>query len=108
MAKRRHSKAALIREELAQSPDATAAEIVKALSAKRVKVTPAHVYNVKATSGMRIVEVAAPQVADAGSCIAGGVLQLARPGSVFQFAQGCPRRLTRAIQPGPERIVIGK
>jgi hypothetical protein len=46
-------QSSLIREELAQSPNATAAEIAKALSAKRDKVTPGHVYNAKATSGKR-------------------------------------------------------
>jgi hypothetical protein len=51
MAKRRQSKSALIREAVAQNPKATAAEIVKTLAARRVKVTAAHVYNVKATSG---------------------------------------------------------
>ena len=53
MAKRKHNKSALIREEIAQSPKATAAEIVEALAAKKVKISAAHVYNVKAASGKR-------------------------------------------------------
>ena len=48
MAKRRN-KAAKIREELNNSPDASAKEIIASLKAKRVRVTPAHVYNVRAT-----------------------------------------------------------
>lgn len=46
MAKR--SKAAKIRAILAEEPDATAKEIIEALAAKRVRVSPAQVYNVKA------------------------------------------------------------
>ena len=48
MAKRRN-KAAKIREELNANPDASAKEIIASLKAKRVRVTPAHVYNVRAT-----------------------------------------------------------
>lgn len=48
MAKRRHNKAALIRQIEAEKPDATAAEIVAALAAKRVKVTPAYIYALRA------------------------------------------------------------
>jgi hypothetical protein len=48
MAKRRHNKAALIREIEADKPNATAAEIVAALAAKRVKVTPAYIYALRA------------------------------------------------------------
>ena len=51
MAKRANSKAAKIRALLAERPDAKAKEIVEALAAKKVKVTTAQVYNVKATSG---------------------------------------------------------
>jgi hypothetical protein len=46
MAKRRN-KAAKIRALLADKPRATAKEIVEALAAQRVRVTPAQVYNVK-------------------------------------------------------------
>jgi hypothetical protein len=46
MAKRRN-KAAKIRALLAENPNATAKEIVEKLAAQRVRVTPAHVYNVK-------------------------------------------------------------
>ena len=49
MAKRRN-KAAKIREFLANQPEASAAEVVKALAAQRVRVTAAQVYNVKATT----------------------------------------------------------
>jgi hypothetical protein len=42
MAKRRN-KAAKIREELNNNPDASAKEIIASLKAKRVRVTPAHV-----------------------------------------------------------------
>jgi hypothetical protein len=51
MAKRRHNKAALIREIQAQKPDATANEIVAALAAKKVKVTPAYIYALRAKNG---------------------------------------------------------
>ena len=51
MAKRANSKAAKIRAVLAERPDAKAREVVEALAAQKVKVTVAHVYNVKATSG---------------------------------------------------------
>ena len=50
MAKRRN-KAAKIREFLAEQPDASAAEVVKALAAQRVRVSATQVYNVKATAG---------------------------------------------------------
>jgi hypothetical protein len=50
MAKRSNSKAAKIRALLAERPDASAKEIVEVLAARRVRVTPAHVYNVKSTS----------------------------------------------------------
>ena len=46
MAKRRN-KAAKIRAILAENPNATAKEVVEALAAQRVRVTPAQVYNVK-------------------------------------------------------------
>jgi len=46
MPKRR--KAAKIRALLAENPDATATEVVETLAAQRVRVSPAHVYNVKA------------------------------------------------------------
>jgi hypothetical protein len=48
MAKRRHNKAALIREIEAEKPGATASEIVAALAAKKVKVTPAYIYALRA------------------------------------------------------------
>jgi len=51
MAKRRHNKSALIREIQAEKPDATAKEIVDALAAKRVKVTAAYIYALKAKNG---------------------------------------------------------
>jgi len=51
MAKRRHNKAAMIREIQAEKPDATAMEIVAAMAAKRVKVTPAYIYALKAKNG---------------------------------------------------------
>jgi hypothetical protein len=51
MAKRKHNKAALIREVQAQKPDATAKEIVDALAAKKVKVTAAYIYALKAKNG---------------------------------------------------------
>lgn len=46
MAKRRN-KAAKIRAILAEQPDATAREVVEALAAQRVRVTPAQVYGIK-------------------------------------------------------------
>ena len=50
MAKRRN-KAAKIREAIAEmGPDATAKEVVVALAARRVRVTPQQVYNVKSTT----------------------------------------------------------
>ena len=49
MAKRRN-KAAKIREFLAEQPNASAAEVVKALASQRVRVSAAQVYNVKATA----------------------------------------------------------
>jgi len=51
MAKRRHNKAALIREIQAEKPSATAKEIVDALAAKKVKVTTAYIYALKAKKG---------------------------------------------------------
>ena len=51
MAKRRHNKAALIREIQAEKPNATAKEIVDALAAKRVKVTAAYIYALKGKNG---------------------------------------------------------
>jgi len=47
MAKRRHNKAALIREMQTEKPHATANEIVEALAAKKVKVTAAYIYALK-------------------------------------------------------------
>jgi len=44
------NKAAKIRAALADSPDASAKEIVQALSKQRVRVSLAQVYNVKATT----------------------------------------------------------
>jgi hypothetical protein len=51
MAKRRHNKAALIREIQAEKPDATANEIVAALAGRKVKVTTAYIYALRAKSG---------------------------------------------------------
>jgi hypothetical protein len=51
MAKRRHNKAALIREIQAAKPEATAKEIVDALAAKNVKVTAAYIYALKGKNG---------------------------------------------------------
>jgi len=48
---KRHNKAALIREIQAEKPSATAKEIVNALAAKRVKVTAAYIYALKAKKG---------------------------------------------------------
>jgi hypothetical protein len=48
MAKRRHNKAALIRQIEAEKPGATASEIVAALAAKKVKVTSAYIYALRA------------------------------------------------------------
>ena len=45
---RRRNKAAKIRALLAENPDASAKEIVEALAAQRVRVSPAQVYNLKA------------------------------------------------------------
>jgi hypothetical protein len=51
MAKRRN-KAAKIREALAElGSNASAKEVVEALAARRVKVSPAQVYNIKAAAG---------------------------------------------------------
>ena len=47
MAKRRRNKSALIREAIAQQPNATAAQIVESLAARRVRVQPSLVYAVK-------------------------------------------------------------
>lgn len=47
----RSSKAAKIREYLADHPDAKAADVVGALKSQRVKVTAAHVYQLKAANG---------------------------------------------------------
>jgi len=44
---KRRNKAAKIRALLADSPDATAKEVIQKLAAQRVRVTPAQVYNVK-------------------------------------------------------------
>ncbi len=43
----RNSKAAKIREYLAEHPDAKAADVVAALKSQRVKVSVAHVYQLK-------------------------------------------------------------
>jgi hypothetical protein len=51
MAKRSNSKAAKIRALLAERPDAKAKEVVEALAAQKVKVTPGQVYNLRSTSG---------------------------------------------------------
>jgi hypothetical protein len=51
MTKRANSKAAKIRALLAERSDAKASEIVAALAAQKVKVTPAQVYNLKSTMG---------------------------------------------------------
>ena len=45
------SKAAKIRAYLASNPDAKAADVVAALKAQRVKVSVAHVYQLKAANG---------------------------------------------------------
>jgi len=47
---KRRNKAAKIRAILADRPNATAKEIIKALAAQRVRVTAAQVYNVKSTA----------------------------------------------------------
>ncbi|HUE70426.1 MAG TPA: hypothetical protein VMP01_06000 [Pirellulaceae bacterium] len=47
----KNSKAAKIREYLADHPDAKAADVVAALKSQRVKVSGAQVYNVKAANG---------------------------------------------------------
>ena len=69
MAKRRN-KAAKIRAALADNPGASAKEIVKALAAQRVRVTPAQVYNVKSTTAKPKVDgyaslIQAKKLADA-------------------------------------------
>jgi arginine repressor len=51
MAKRSNSKAAKIRALLAERPGASAKEIIETLAAKRVRVTPAQVYNLKSIAG---------------------------------------------------------
>jgi len=51
MAKRSNSKAAKIRALLAERPDAKASEVVAALAAQKIKVTPGQVYNLKSTIG---------------------------------------------------------
>jgi hypothetical protein len=48
MARRRIKKAARIRAILKRNPDASAKEIIATLAAQRVRVTPAHVYALKA------------------------------------------------------------
>jgi hypothetical protein len=45
------SKAAKIREYLAKHPDAKAADVVAALKSQRVKVSAAHVYQLKTANG---------------------------------------------------------
>ena len=52
MAKRSNSKAAKIRALLVERPDTKASEIVAALAAQKVKVTPGQVYNLKSTMGI--------------------------------------------------------
>ena len=47
----RNSKAAKIREYLAEHPDAKAADVVAALKSQRVEVSAAHVYQLKAKNG---------------------------------------------------------
>ena len=47
----KNSKAAKIREYLAEHPDAKAADVVAALKSQRVKVSAAHVYQLKAKNG---------------------------------------------------------
>jgi hypothetical protein len=66
MAKRKHKKAALIHEFMAKKPDATAKEIVDALAAKKVKVTTAYIYALKAKNGK-------PNAGKAKSAALGGV-----------------------------------
>ena len=66
MAKRKHNKSALIREFMAKKPDATAKEIVDALAAKKVKVTAAYIYALKAKNGK-------PKAGKAKSTALGGV-----------------------------------
>lgn len=48
---KRRNKAAKIRALLTENPDASSKEIVEALAAQRVRVSPAQVYNVKAAMG---------------------------------------------------------
>jgi hypothetical protein len=66
MAKRKHNKSALIREYMAKKPDASAKEIVDALAGKRVKVTAAYIYALKAKNGK-------PKAGKAKSAALGGV-----------------------------------
>jgi hypothetical protein len=47
----RRNKSAKIRQALAAHPKATAKEIVATLKAQRVRVSAAHVYNIKSTMG---------------------------------------------------------
>jgi hypothetical protein len=50
MAKKKTSKAAAIREALAQQPKASAKDIVKVLAARGIKTSPGHVYMIKSLS----------------------------------------------------------
>jgi arginine repressor len=50
MAKKKSTKAAAIREALAKQPKASAKDIVKALAARGVKASAAHVYMIKSLS----------------------------------------------------------
>ena len=47
MAKRRRNKSALIRTAIAEQPNATASQIVELLAARRVRVSPSQVYNIR-------------------------------------------------------------
>ena len=47
----KNSKAAKIRDYLADHPDAKAADVVAALKSQRVKVSAAHVYQLKSANG---------------------------------------------------------
>lgn len=47
----KNSKAAKIREYLAEHPEAKAADVVAALKSQRVKVSVAHVYQLKTANG---------------------------------------------------------
>ena len=71
MAKYKHNKSALIREYMAKKPDATANEIVDALAAKKVKVTTAYIYALKAKNGK-------PKAGKAKSATLGGVEALVK------------------------------